>query len=100
MKNYWDTLPIELQDYILDLKDELIKKEQQEIVISIPVNTLIDYSISKFNSCNTIISTDYICKIQKIDIKLIIELIEFEMILNDSNQKKYYVGKIVMKLKR
>lgn len=85
MKNYWDILPIELQEYILSLKKELILKEQQNIIDNTPLNTLIEYSVNKFDNSNTFINKDYICKIQKIDTKLIMDLINFEMVLNYNN---------------
>ena len=52
---------------------------------TIPLNTLIEYSVNKFNNSNTFVNKDYICKIQKIDTKLIIDMINFEMVLDHSN---------------
>ena len=34
-QSYWDILPIEIQDFIFELKDEILKKERDVLIRSL-----------------------------------------------------------------
>jgi hypothetical protein len=87
MNNYWDVLPNEIQSYILQIKNDNIIKEQKLLIKQLESEKLINYSINKFDSYNSYISENYVCKIQKLDLNIILDLLNFEMILNNNSHK-------------
>lgn len=78
--SYWDILPDEIQNYILELKQEIIIQERNEILNNTSTEDLINIIIKRNSHSNQFkqINSDYFCKFTCINIRQIRNFIDFE----------------------
>ena len=84
--SYWDILPDEIQNYILELKQEIIIQERNEILNNTSTEDLINIIIKRYSHSNESndsnqfkqINSDYFCKFTCINIRQIRNFIDFE----------------------
>jgi hypothetical protein len=97
--SYWDVLPDEIQNYILELKQEIIIQERNEILNNTSTEDLINIIIKRYSHANESnhshsnqsnhshsnqsnqfkqINSDYFCKFTCINTRQIRNFIDFE----------------------